>query len=344
MKQLKSILAIIIAMLTITSISYGVTCESSNDNACWTNASNISTWAYGNITAGNAVIVVVQWTKTGATSMASLASAPTDASGTLSFSYVTGITGLTSGSYGNRMEIWAARASQNVYNVNISAVLPISATTANIGWFSLTGVGTPFINASSTYAGTYFYPGWSVNVTTAADHSWILAFASNWNSYNDSPLWAATGYTGLTDNMGVTAELGTSEVAYANTTVSPYFRQLYDSTGGNANMLIALSLNPGDHVGKPYALNIGANNVTVSVKVYNTSNTYTYQYQRAPDNSGSPGTWANIGPNTSNPTYNDTGLTEQTTYWYRVNATDQNSVTTTSSAVKVITVSNVPSY
>ena len=50
---------------------------------------------------------------------------------------------------------------------------------------------------------------------------------------------------------------------------------------------------------------------------------YSYQIQRAPDASGSPGAWANDGAASSTPaTVADTGLTVGSTYWYRQVVTD----------------------
>jgi hypothetical protein len=59
----------------------------------------------------------------------------------------------------------------------------------------------------------------------------------------------------------------------------------------------------------------------------------TYSWDRAPDNSGSPGSWTN-GVSTSNPFY-DTGLTHNNKYWYRCTATDS-LTSSTSNAVSII--------
>lgn len=71
---------------------------------------------------------------------------------------------------------------------------------------------------------------------------------------------------------------------------------------------------------------------------------YTIQYQRAPDSSNSPGTWANIGSaqtgltsGTAPSAYNDTGLSSATKYWYRQVVTDANSLTSYSAGVQFTT-------
>jgi fibronectin type 3 domain-containing protein len=51
------------------------------------------------------------------------------------------------------------------------------------------------------------------------------------------------------------------------------------------------------------------------------TNEESFEVQRAPDNSGAPGTWADIAVLPINTdSYTDSGLTTQTTYWYRVRA------------------------
>lgn len=73
---------------------------------------------------------------------------------------------------------------------------------------------------------------------------------------------------------------------------------------------------------------------------------YSNQLQRAPDVSGAPGTWANVGSAVSGATasFTDTGLTPGTKYWWRVVVTDSagspatvnsNQVTTTIPSITV---------
>ncbi|MCB4811705.1 hypothetical protein LG204_10300 [Methylovorus menthalis] len=64
---------------------------------------------------------------------------------------------------------------------------------------------------------------------------------------------------------------------------------------------------------------------------------YNYQFQRAPDSSGSPGTFANIGSNSTATVYNDTGLSASTKYHYRVIVTDTVSATATGDSNSVTT-------
>ncbi|MGD1017869.1 MAG: fibronectin type III domain-containing protein [Verrucomicrobiia bacterium] len=53
----------------------------------------------------------------------------------------------------------------------------------------------------------------------------------------------------------------------------------------------------------------------------NSSNEDGFEIDRAPDNGGSPGTWAQVATvGTDVTTYSDTGLSPNTTYWYRVRA------------------------
>jgi hypothetical protein len=82
------------------------------------------------------------------------------------------------------------------------------------------------------------------------------------------------------------------------------------------------------------------NKATVNLSVSSASGgiaPYLYQFQRAPDSSGSPGTWSNIGSNSSSLTYLDTNLNLSTLYWYRVIVTDSasspNTITSSSSSI-----------
>lgn len=59
---------------------------------------------------------------------------------------------------------------------------------------------------------------------------------------------------------------------------------------------------------------------------------YTYQLQRAPDSSGSPGTYANVGAPGSGLTFTDATGTKDTIYWYRVQVTDSSIVTETANS------------
>jgi lysophospholipase L1-like esterase len=70
---------------------------------------------------------------------------------------------------------------------------------------------------------------------------------------------------------------------------------------------------------------------------------YTYQWQRATDSSGIPGTFTNVAGATSI-TLNDTGLSNATKYWYRLIVTDNLSATFTTNAVSVTTVDPTAFY
>jgi len=63
------------------------------------------------------------------------------------------------------------------------------------------------------------------------------------------------------------------------------------------------------------------------------STPYSYQLQRAPDVSGSPGTFANVGAPQAGTTWTDSGLTGGATYWYQVVATEDGGGTATSNRV-----------
>lgn len=78
--------------------------------------------------------------------------------------------------------------------------------------------------------------------------------------------------------------------------------------------------NPGA-AGDPTYTNIAATSVTVSwtAAACESAGNTTYTVERAPDVAGAPGTWAVVMPAAASTyTFNDTGLTTGTTYWYRV--------------------------
>lgn len=61
---------------------------------------------------------------------------------------------------------------------------------------------------------------------------------------------------------------------------------------------------------------------------------FTYQFQRAPNIAGAPGTWTNVGTNTAARTYTDAALTKGSSFWYRCVITDGAAATATTAAVK----------
>lgn len=67
---------------------------------------------------------------------------------------------------------------------------------------------------------------------------------------------------------------------------------------------------------------------------------YSYQVQRAPDSSGSPGTFANTGAAQAGLTFVDSGLTASTKYWWRVVATDDDAISGTSGNATITTLAS----
>lgn len=61
------------------------------------------------------------------------------------------------------------------------------------------------------------------------------------------------------------------------------------------------------------------------------------QFQQAPDVAGSPGTYVNVGPSSTATSYNVTGLTVSTKYWWRAIATDAVPTSVTSAGVSITT-------
>ncbi len=124
----------------------------------------------------------------------------------------------------------------------------------------------------------------------------------------------ATGLTGLTyTDSTLTAS---TKYWYRIVAVNPY---------GTTNGAYASQVPAQPAV--PIFTNVTSTSLTVTWK--SAKNAVTYTLQRAPDASGIPGTWANVALATGVTflTFNDTGLTPATRYWYRVVAINPNAFT-----------------
>ncbi len=108
-----------------------------------------------------------------------------------------------------------------------------------------------------------------------------------------------------------------------------------DTQGRTASFDVVLNVTPDPGVpGGPTYTNIATTTVTVSWAAPCATVT-SYDLQRAPDVAGAPGTFATVFTGTAT-TFNDTGLTTATKYWYRVIATTAGGPLT-SSATSVTT-------
>jgi alpha-tubulin suppressor-like RCC1 family protein/fibronectin type 3 domain-containing protein len=92
------------------------------------------------------------------------------------------------------------------------------------------------------------------------------------------------------------------------------------NNNGTTSRLVSLTVNPIPAPSGLTATTASTNQINLSW-TDNSNNETAFRIERAPDNAGNPGTWAQIAMITSNLTaYNDTGLSPGTTYWYRVRA------------------------
>lgn len=152
------------------------------------------------------------------------------------------------------------------------------------------------------------------------------------------------------DQTGITTGVAPSSVGDTGLTASTtyWYRGKVTYNDGTILYTIAQSVTTsagGMTSGTTSALATGSTTVTVSHTAASGGTApYAYQYQRAPDSSGSPGTFANVGTQRTGVAngvapsdLSDTGLTASTTYWYRVIATDNAAGSATSTAVSVTT-------
>lgn len=125
----------------------------------------------------------------------------------------------------------------------------------------------------------------------------------------------------------------------SSTTAFPGDTQTADALGVAGNGTIG-ALNGTDPLAAGTCSTATVTQTTLTVSTSGTAGgttPYTYQFQRAPDSSGSPGAWANVGPSGSGTSYDDTGLTAGTAYWYRVVVTDADGATSNGAAASART-------
>ena len=194
-----------------------------------------------------------------------------------------------------------ATAISAVQGVSALSVTPSSvvAFTGSIGGpfspsgqvYSLTDVGTSAL-------------AWSAN----ASQSWLTLSATSGNLL----VGQGTNVTASINSVANTLPVGTYSniVTFANLT----------NGNGTTNLLVTLTVTP-----LPAPSNLSAVAVTngqVNLSWTDNSNGEDgFEIERAPDNGGTPGTWAQIGTVSNNvTTYSDLGLNSSTPYWYRVRA------------------------
>ncbi len=157
--------------------------------------------------------------------------------------------------------------------------------------YSLTDIGTSAL-------------AWSAN----ASQSWLTLSVTSGNLL----VGQGTNVTASISSIANTLPVG----SYSNTVT---FANLTNGNG-TTNLLVTLTVNP-----LPAPSNLSAVAVTngqVNLSWTDNSNGEdSFEIDRAPDNGGTPGTWAQIGTVTNNvTTYSDFGLNSSTPYWYRVRA------------------------
>ena len=169
----------------------------------------------------------------------------------------------------------------------------------------------------------------------------LAATAVSENQINLSWIGDPSGESGFLverapDNGGVPgawtqiASVGLTTTAYSDTGLSPnttywYRVRAYNGGGNSGYSNQAGATTP--PVSAPSGLTatgVASNQINLAW-VDNSNYEDGFAIERAPDNGGVPGSWAQVGSVSSNVTaYSDVGLLPRTTYWYRVRAFNAN--------------------
>ncbi|HUW24349.1 MAG TPA: fibronectin type III domain-containing protein, partial [Patescibacteria group bacterium] len=175
----------------------------------------------------------------------------------------------------------------NVSPASLSASTPVETTNISLSWTASTaGTGAPGLNATTPYK---VYRDGSSPVST------FLANAST-NSYADSLT------TGNTTYYYAVSDLDT------NSLESPL--------SAEATILTLPGI-----PGTPTFSDVTGTSITVSWSAP-MGGAGSYKVDRAPDSGGSPGSWSEVGSGVTSPWTNNTGLSCNITYWYRVRGTN----------------------
>lgn len=230
--------------------------------------------------------------------------APNSAASYLSSAYFNG-SGLTppdpNGTYsanvGSSPDALISDAASAPSAPSAPGLTPVSATAIDVAVQALSGGATSYdLQRAPDVLGS---PGTYATIQSSVTPS---------TTYHDTGLLALTGYWYRL--VGVNGSGSTN------------------GTGAEANTLPSAPAAPSALTVTPIS------NTAVDVAVQALSGGATsYDLQRAPDSSGSPGAWATIQASvTPSATFHNTGLTANTRYWYRLVATNTGGSTNGSSA------------
>lgn len=243
------------------------------------------------------------------------------------------------------LEEWYA-ISPGIFNANIIVTMTLgSASPKRTIAIGISGADTvtPFdTNASVPYgvfgaSGTTSL-GAASNITTNNANDMLLISAGNNNGMGT--ITRPSGFNNVV-STGTAHDVSVSVVSSIQTGVNNVLSWSTASTNGAVGIWDAIRAAV---TGGPLVANgVTTSSVTSTTLTVSTTaatggtGPYNYQFQRAPDVSNSPGTFVNIGPNSSSLSFNDTGLTASTKYWYRVVVTDSLSATANGASSTVTT-------
>jgi hypothetical protein len=238
-----------------------------------------------------------------------------------------------------------ASSQTKVWTYFLTAAQVTAATTTTL---SVAGISTTSLSASAVYAGSFTnvaqttpQSDMNANQTTAAAASIAFGKAVAWVVNGRVFFVVSTNSTTATTTApaGYTKSPADTQIGTATLRIGGGYQTAAQGTAGSANSSVTLSasvvaavgaiaLQPYSAPAAPAAPTFGAGSTDASIIVNWTAaaGATTYDVQRAPDTAGVPGVWANVATGVAGTTITDsTGITGNTTFWYRVvskNASD----------------------
>ena len=227
---------------------------------------------------------------------------------------------------GGRAGTWAqiATVSTNITTYSDVGLAPLTTYWYRVRAYT-TGGASDYSNQTNALTPTVTAPS-GLTATAVSTNQINLSWTDNSNNEDGFYIERAPDNGGVPGAWTQIAAVGANVTTYSDTGAATntkyWYRVRAYNAGGNsgysnqASATTPLLMAPSGLT----ATAVSTNQVNLSW-LDNSSNEDGFDIERAPDNGGSPGTWAQIATVGANvTTYSDTGLSINTKYWYRVRA------------------------